>query len=284
MAPTPRLTSVFVEASLHAWKNLGLDAETKKWIEESFDPETSYLLAIIFIPWIKAEYQQRYEDYGSVSWSIAWQYAWDNDPHVLYPIEQALYNKTDPRLPGILKSDAHRIAKMTTEQATEYFADLATRVKTPEPEGYKGEPFVQSLDGWSWVKLGEQDCRDHEGALMQHCGQAMAGDMVSLRDPNGKPHITAELDTDQLPWRFYQFKGKQNNAPAKQYWKYALDLFQQIARETGQRAEFYENYADSSDPDGFMGEVIRRGMVKIRKPNYGEVPANDPFGPFDPNF
>lgn len=257
MGHIPRMTSVFVEASLHAWKNLGLDQEVKSYMETNFSPEEAYLLAICHLPWLKDE-MEILKDFGSESKVQAMERVWNNDPPVLYPILQALHKKTDPKLPGILKSDAHKIAKMNWQQGEDYFRDLVDRVKVPEPEGYGGEDFCQSLNGWKWVRVGDQACRDHEGALMQHCGQGDRGDMYSLRDPKGKPHITVEMDLTSAPWSIYQMKGKQNMPPAKKLWPYAINLLEQMFEQNGQ-AMWYEHY--EKDPEGFTDALVETGYV-----------------------
>lgn len=55
------------------------------------------------------------------------------------------------------------------------------------------------LAGWSWVKVLSADALNREGALMRHCvgsyAQAVQDDDLqiwSLRDPEGKPHMTIE--------------------------------------------------------------------------------------------
>lgn len=50
---------------------------------------------------------------------------------------------------------------------------------------------------------------------MQHCGQA-SGDMWSLRDKSGKPHVTLDVVGNQA----VQIRGKQNQTPDGVYWKY----------------------------------------------------------------
>lgn len=59
-----------------------------------------------------------------------------------------------------------------------------------------GQPH---LAGWSWVKVLSAEALNREGALMRHCvgsyAQAVQDDDLqiwSLRDPEGKPHMTVE--------------------------------------------------------------------------------------------
>lgn len=267
MAPIPRMTNVFSEASLHAWKNLGLDQEVKTWLEASFKPDMAYLLAICYMPWVKDE-MELLKDFGSESRVEAFRKAWDNDPHAIYQVLQALHKNSDPKLPGILKSDAHRIAKMATAQAEEYFNDLNNRINIPTPAGYHdtGSAFCKSLNGWSWHNVSEQECKDHEGALMQHCGANDMGDIYSLRDPNGKPHITVEMDLTDSPWTVYQFKGKQNKAPAKKLWPYAVDFLEQLFEQNGQ-ALWTESYeGGEGDPEGFLDMVIGTKLIEFMTP------------------
>ena len=270
---------MFTEASLHAWKNLGLDQETKEYLETNFSPDEAYLMAICFIPWIKYELEFLRRDFGSDSRVHATQRAWDNDPPALYPILQAIHKKTDSKLPGMLKSDAAKIAKMTWQEAEDYFRDLSSKVKSPEPPGYNdsGSAFCKSLNGWSWHRVSDNACKDHEGALMQHCGANDKGDMYSLRDLNGKPHITAEIDFTSAPWSIYQFKGKQNDAPAKALWPYALNFLEQMFEENGQ-AMWYEGY--EWDDDDFMAEVEKTGFIHVVRSD-GLEGFDDPAMPED---
>ncbi|MBN8984428.1 MAG: hypothetical protein J0H32_08150, partial [Rhizobiales bacterium] len=68
-----------------------------------------------------------------------------------------------------------------------------------------GAPTVLELDGefvgWRWVWLKSDDARDAEGNAMGNCvgggyydGLAPNAGVFSLRDPDGEPHVTAELD------------------------------------------------------------------------------------------
>ena len=65
-----------------------------------------------------------------------------------------------------------------------------------------GQPH---LAGWSWVKVLSAEALNREGALMRHCvgsyAQAVEDDELqiwSLRDPEGKPHMTIETTPTEL--------------------------------------------------------------------------------------
>ena len=264
----PSLRAAFLlEATLYAWKNLGYDEEAKKYLEDSFEPDIAYLLAIIFNPWFKEEMRANADlGYRDTSSAAIFSSTWDRDPPCLNPILRSLHKKTDPKLPSILKSDAHRIAKMTPDQAEEYFLELGSRTKGASPEGYhdSGTAFAKSLGGWSWHKVKGAECSDYEGALMQHCGVADRGEMFSLRDKKGVPHVTMEIDLSSSPWTVYQCKGKQNHPPAQKYWPYVLDFLKQMAAENGP-ANWVESY--ERDPEHFLDAVAAPGDVIMVDPS-----------------
>lgn len=219
------------EASLHAWRNLGLTPEIKARLESApgASPEDAYLRAIIFVPWVKLQAQNRG---GPVSLRDL-EAAIYSDPTVLHPVLRALGGRTDPALPGRLKSDAARIARMSSKEAWDYFTELASEIKSTDPEGYN-DPERTVLDlggGWRWTEIGDQACRGREGELMQHCGQAM-GMMLSLRDPSGRPHVTAALEIESgLEPGVHQLRGKQNRVPDRRYWGAIGSLFASLPEE-----------------------------------------------------
>lgn len=81
--------------------------------------------------------------------------------------------------------------------------------------GKEREVVLDLGGGWSWVRLSQEDC-EGEGQEMQHCATDFRGDLVSLRDPQGKPHVTMTWNESRKA--VYQIKGKQNRLPMEKYW------------------------------------------------------------------
>lgn len=215
----PRMTSVFlVEASMHAWKNLGYTPETKEYIE-SHAPEHPYELAIIMAAMA--------DDKSRI-----------NDPKRNQIILGHVIAEYLPRIKqhAKIRADMRReAAKLVSSRGPDGFVDgleqilnIFARYPQREPEGYAGEPFADAGGGWGWVRLDYSSCRDYEGQLMQHCGSSH-GTMISLRDPQGKPHATAEVNFDPSRIDVMQLKGKQNAPLAKTYWPKLKPLFKVLA-------------------------------------------------------
>lgn len=132
-----------------------------------------------------------------------------------------------------------------------------------EPEEYQGETALEFEDGWKWVHLTEAECNDYEGVMMQHCGQA-SGLMFSLRDPQGKPHVTVDVSppggVDDGPLNIpandiIQIRGKQNSIPDMKYWPKIKDLVQQVGAKA-----LWDSYAKHQE-----GESEDLGVVQSRK-------------------
>ena len=128
--------------------------------------------------------------------------------------------------------------------------DAKQRKKMETTEGQlEGTTIVKQYpDGFQWVKVESAGALRNEGDSMGHCvgGYCEAvqnGDteIYSLRDPQGRPHVTIEVKPeegtpndpdadpmDQQTWfqepGIRQIKGKQNLAPAKEYHPYVHDF------------------------------------------------------------
>jgi len=83
-------------------------------------------------------------------------------------------------------------------------------------------------DGYTIVKVTSKHDLDLEGAIMQHCvgsyfEEVRGGrtEVLSLRDPNNRPHVTIELQNGVIE----QVQGKQNTAPVQKYLKYLEEFF-----------------------------------------------------------
>jgi len=76
--------------------------------------------------------------------------------------------------------------------------------------------------GWRWVSLGVGSC-SQEGKAMGHCGNSGArdgDDILSLRDPEGKAHLTFIINDGMLG----EMKGRANSKPAKRYHPAIIEL------------------------------------------------------------
>lgn len=94
-------------------------------------------------------------------------------------------------------------------------------------------------DGYFWVKLNPEEC-PIEGGLMQHCGSDEKGDMYSLRDKNGAPHVTLTYNNSDN--RIYQVKGKQNDSPEKKYWKYVGKFVEKYKADPSESEDAPEDF------------------------------------------
>lgn len=83
-------------------------------------------------------------------------------------------------------------------------------------EDMKKRSEISFPDGYFWIHISGDEC-SQEASDMQHCGRA-DGKMYSLRDTNGKSHVTIDLDKSKTA--VLQVRGKQNKTPDEKYWPY----------------------------------------------------------------
>ena len=82
-----------------------------------------------------------------------------------------------------------------------------------------GKIFMRLPNGWYWLDRESNYC-SIESKLMGHCGRADDPDatLFSLRDPQGLPHVTAEIVIDDDgDATVKQMKGKGNTTPDEKY-------------------------------------------------------------------
>lgn len=93
--------------------------------------------------------------------------------------------------------------------------------KVLKDEGEEAVEFSLA-DGWTVVRMLTPQALDRESSIMQHCignggyDKMLGKDdikLLSLRDPNGKPHITLEVVGKDI----VQLQGKQNSFPKRDY-------------------------------------------------------------------
>jgi hypothetical protein len=85
----------------------------------------------------------------------------------------------------------------------------------------KARAEIKFPDGFFWMKLDPEECRA-EGDAMGHCGQDDRGDLWSLRDKQGNPHVTMTFDGEIV----HQIKGKGNRIPDQKYWDHIKKFFE----------------------------------------------------------
>jgi hypothetical protein len=85
-----------------------------------------------------------------------------------------------------------------------------------------GEKIGSEWEGWEWAELGKGQC-SKEAKAMGHCGNtgARIGDnIISLRDPKGRAHLTFILNNGMLG----EMKGRSNTKPKKAYHPAIVEL------------------------------------------------------------
>lgn len=134
---------------------------------------------------------------------------WTNDP-----------NRND-------KSDIKKLSwDEAVSKATLYHTEKAANASNDSLSIKSGEKVVVKFsDGSYWLNLNKSYCEE-EGNAMGHCGNANSGILYSLRDQNGKPHITAEISVSEST--AYQIFGKANSKPAKKYHEKILKLLGEL--------------------------------------------------------
>lgn len=89
-------------------------------------------------------------------------------------------------------------------------------------------PFLKFEDGFKWVYIECDNNRDDiEAKLMGHCATVEwdGAKLISLRDKEGFPVVTATVYPVGKFFILGQIKGKGNRKPPKKYYKYLFKLF-----------------------------------------------------------
>lgn len=210
---------------MHAWKNLGLTHYAKDYLEKDAKIQNAYEFAIAVLPIIAKETDPArpgYIDSHIIDNALTFG---DQDNIVGRLLKQLPNNK---KLQTALRSKAAEIKKLgESDEAFALVSSLLDENAPPAPDEYnnKAEVFLELDDGWKWVEVSDPDCKSYEGSLMQHCGGSEYN-MISLRDPSGKPHVTADLNFKTNTVK--QLKGKQNNVIGEKYWEMCGELFKQL--------------------------------------------------------
>ena len=263
---TPLMSEVFLlEASMHAWKNLGYTHYAKDYLEKSTKMQFAYEFAIAVLPIVAKETDPARPGYIDAHIIDNMLMFGDEDNITGRLLKQLQFNK---KLQAALRSRASEIKKLGDSPEAFALVNKLLDENAPDaPEGYdKAEVFLELDGGWKWVEVGEQDCQSHEGSLMQHCGGSHQN-MLSLRDSQGKPHVTADVNPT-IGW-VGQIKGKQNAPVAEKYWEMCGELFKYLKKINGGRKPEFEDPMYMKSPAGieFMEYLKEFGFAKIFAPN-----------------
>jgi hypothetical protein len=94
------------------------------------------------------------------------------------------------------------------------------------------ETVLKVEDGFEWVNIGSE-CR-LEGKRMKHCGKTKDGNLLSLRDEAGQPHVNITWNENDNSVQ--AISGKGNMFPNRKYWKYIKSFFDQFNSELKDQA------------------------------------------------
>lgn len=84
-----------------------------------------------------------------------------------------------------------------------------------------GERFIEFPDGWYWVNTMKEYSAE-EANMMSHCGRDSGTQIISLRDPSGRSHITVSRKPEKKA--LSQCRGKKNQKPSRKYHEYITAL------------------------------------------------------------
>lgn len=254
-----RMVDVFLirEASMHAWQGIGVSPRDKAKFEEAFG-KTAYEMAIAFIPQFKIESAASEESEGLDCTLYGVAEASSGEEYFM-KIGQRL--ERDPKFAESLRKAAVTLRKLGPDEGYALLDQIIAKHRPKRPENYNSEEDVilTTREGWKWVGVSGQDCKDYEGELMSHCGTS-EGEMASLRDPRGKPHVTADLSPDM---RFVgQLRWNRNQVVDRKYWEMCAQLFQELVRLSGAKPEFDDPvYRKSADGMKFMEFLEERDLA-----------------------
>jgi hypothetical protein len=191
----------------------------------AMSPKFSFAMAKCFVIWLKGEHVQGFGAGGGGQGGAAQVGTHNNDKIqkiLTGPVDNNYAYKYDRELGGALKKmledKPHYEKELNRAQNIEDIRKVqgAYKKKRGIPED---KLLLKFPDDWYWMRLDPEECAE-EGSLMQHCATDGRGDLVSLRDEHGNPHVT--MTYNQASNRVFQIKGKQNKAPEKKYWDYIL--------------------------------------------------------------
>lgn len=205
----PKLTEVFIihEANVTTLAQMNkVPIEVAKYVNDKDRQNADILLSTFALNW-RDDVETSLEKDSTLPRVDAWLDAFDKF-YKLYGNNLSVFLKNNPakkkEVSDLTKKNFREIISFLKQQSS---ADLSKRSVLTFPDGYY------------WVKLDGVEC-GLEGDMMQHCGAVGDGDMYSLRDKSGKPHVTIELEDVGGNPVIWQVRGKQNTVPDKKYWDY----------------------------------------------------------------
>lgn len=108
-------------------------------------------------------------------------------------------------------------------ESDKWHEDIAAKkAEMPSDEYTNFIELKGQWQGWKWVSLGRGSC-SQEAKAMGHCGNSGASegdDILSLRDPEGKAHLTFIVNDGILG----EMKGRGNSKPSSRYHQAILEL------------------------------------------------------------
>lgn len=203
-------------------------SDVKQIVDEMIDDTPRKVDAII--PWVAATFARldkkvdgRAKKYELVEGSES-QEAEDADASLSVAVDDVL--EAAERLQQYAASIAQWVAAarvnimgMSLDDVIEEVQEFEVAVRDVP----QGQVTYRFPDGWTIQTLGEEQL-EVEGELMQHCvgdycASVASGEtwILSLRDPEGMPHVTIEID--EPSGSFVQIMGKQNQRPKPAYAK-----------------------------------------------------------------
>ena len=269
LVTTPKMKNVFlIEASMRAYQMAGWSRpEAKAWFEKTYGP-VALEVAIITMALIENE---------------------DDDYGVDMVADEADFKrwvktlKDSPKFRDAIKKNAAQLIAIKKKEisgegrAFSVIGKIAQEFMV-EPEGYAGETALELEDGWKWVHLTDEECRSFEGSTMQHCGQSV-GIMYSLRDNQGKPHVSMDVSPapngiDDGPINIpsndiIQLRGKQNAIPDVKYWPKIKELVKQVGAK-----DLWDSYAQPGEDDASRGVVLSRKIAGFMELGWAHDPAD----------
>jgi hypothetical protein len=114
------------------------------------------------------------------------------------------------------KGGGPKLSKMTLDQAYEKAWLLPELMKSEE----EGEIMLQLGGGYRWVNLKTSYCKA-EATAMGHCANDDSGELWTLRDKKGYPHVTCTVSDEGV---VVQMKGRNNSVPKAEYHPHIVAL------------------------------------------------------------
>ena len=224
------LRDVFLirEASMHAWKNLGFSDPSFKSEMERIYGDIAYEMAIVAMAQLPRSGKPMEQ---FMNWLLAVA------EHGMFRAGDVKKLERSHKFRESIRKAAMQI-KSAGESGIDIIDQLSDSITLPAPDDYEqAETHMDLGDGWKWVEVTGEDCQSYEGQMMQHCGQAESNNMLSLRDPQGKPHVTVEITLEEIDDGLVmiepgiaQVKGKQNAVPDKKYWPMIKKLYDSLPK------------------------------------------------------